>query len=45
LASGQGAENTFPRDVSSFGEMKAERVPLVDKSGAIAKVRACGGEL
>ena len=26
-----GAENTFPRDLSSFDEMKAELEPLVDK--------------
>ena len=26
-----GAENTFPRDLSSFDEMKAELRPLVDK--------------
>ena len=26
-----GAENTFPRDLSSFDEMKVELEPLVDK--------------
>ena len=39
-----GAENTFPRDLSSFDEMKAELEPLVDKVWRYCESTGYGGE-